>query len=343
MSKVWYEDIKSDRTPIISSRIRLARNLKKYSFPVKLSEEDSKKLINDVITSLENISIGEDFSYTRVNDLSDIEKISMMEKHEISLGLLKNQKPCGALANSDKSINIMINEEDHLRIQTIFPGKNIGSSWDLADKIDNIIEESLEYAFDKDFGYLTSCPSNTGTGLRASYMVHIPMHEKSGKIQGLAAVLSKFGMTIRGIYGEGSEPLGSIYQISNQVTLGKTEQEIIEGLDNIANQIIENENAILQEMLNSQPIFIEDNVYRALGILKTARKIPIKEAMSLLSAVRLGFNYEIIKEARPNINIYNIMMNVEPGNLQKMHDKILLEEEKDILRAEYLRSIFDYN
>jgi len=341
VKKIWYEDEKSDKTPIISSRIRLARNLSKYYFPAKMSQEDSKNLIADITSSLKNISSCEDFNYIEMSTLPESEKISMVERHEISFAMLKSQKPCGTLANANKSINIMINEEDHLRIQTVLPGKNIGASWDLADKIDNIIEETLDYAFDKDFGYLTSCPSNTGTGLRASYMVHIPMLEKTGKIQDLMVVLAKLGMTIRGIYGEGSEPLGSIYQISNQVTLGKTEQEIIEGLDNIANKIIENENGVLSEMLNSQPAVMEDNIHRSLGILKTARIMPLKEAMGLLSAVRLGLNCEIIKESRPNLNIYNIMMNVEPGNLQKIHGENFSENEKiDILRAEYLRNMF---
>ena len=228
MSK-WYENDKCSDGIIISSRVRLARNLKKYNFHNKLSNADAERMINEVKDSItgSRTVFGEQFKYIAINSLNENEKFALVEKHVISPELMKSSKPCGVLVKDDETISIMLNEEDHIRIQAISAGDDLDTAFDLADKIDNLIEESVEYAFSEKYGYLTSCPTNVGTGLRASYMMHLPELERTGQIKNVMQAISKFGITVRGIYGEGSDAMGSIYQVSNQVTLGQSEADII--------------------------------------------------------------------------------------------------------------------
>lgn len=336
--KKWYEYDEVDNDIVISSRIRLARNLKKYPFLSTISDDDSKRLIEDVKDSIINNSnsIGEFFKFVNFSDISPAEKSSMVENHTISIDALNSKKPSAGLIKTDEAATVLINEEDHIRIQSISKGMNIDSACEFANNLDNLIEERLEYAFDKDLGYLTSCITNTGTGLRASFMIHIPILELSGRLRNISNVISKFGMTLRGIYGEGSEPLGGIYQISNQITLGKSEKEIIEALKKITNQVIEQERELRNEIIKKSAPEFEDRVYRSYGILKHCKKISSKEAMKLLSDIRLGYMMGILKEDKPSTNIYNIMMNIQPGNLIKIYGKNYNEHERDIIRAKYI-------
>ncbi len=337
----WYENDSVDSSAIISSRIRLARNLKKYHFYSKLDEDESKEMINDIVSVIKsnNSSIKDEYDFVDINSKTDIEKIAMLEKHEVSIGLLKRKGNKAILVNKDESLNIMLNEEDHIRIQSICPGKDIIKAWEVANNMDNFIEETVEYAYSKEYGYLTSCPSNTGTGLRASYMVHLPMLELSGKLAAILKIIGKFGMTIRGIYGEGSNSIGSIYQISNQTTLGKTEEEIISNLDNITSQIINSESNLMYNNIKQNHIYFKDKVYRAYGILANCRQISMSEAVDLLSTLRIGFLSDILKIPRPKKTIYNMIMNIEQGNLQRNLGKKLLESEIEIARADYIRSV----
>jgi len=335
----WYDSSKTDEDIVISSRIRLARNVKKYPFSQKLSESQAIKLIEEVKDSIKNAntSFGDSFDFININEKSNAEKYSLLENHSISSELMDKDKPAGVIIKDDETISIMINEEDHIRIQTVFPGYNIEKAWDIADKIDNLIEEKIDYAFDENYGYLTSCITNVGTGMRASFMIHIPLIEMFGQIENLSQAISKFGMTLRGIYGEGSEPLGSIYQISNQVTLGKSEEEIIEALKNVTNQIIEQEKELKNNLLKERRVELEDRVFRSYGILSNCRKISSKEAMKLLSDLRFGVIAGMLNLKNKNINLYSIMMNIQPGNLIKYMNKSGNSEERDIQRALYIR------
>ncbi len=335
----WFEAPETDNDIVISSRIRLARNVKKYPFSERLSEQQALQLIDEVRKSIKEsrTAFGDSFEFIRLDEKSDAEKYSLLENHTVSSELIQKKQPAAALIKDDETISIMINEEDHIRIQTVLAGYNIERAWDTADKIDNLIEESIEYAFDEDYGYLTSCITNAGTGLRASFMIHIPMIEMFGRIENLSQAISKFGMTLRGIYGEGSEPLGSIYQISNQVTLGKSEKEIIEALKNVTNQIIEQEKELRENVLQNQRIDFEDKVFRSYGILTNCKKISSNEAMKLLSDLRLGFMTGVFDFKKPKTNIYSIMMNIQPGNLIKYMNKNGTSEERDIQRAKYIK------
>jgi len=334
----WYDSHETDNNIVISSRIRLARNIKKYPFSYKLSEQQADELIEEVKNSIKDSKtvFGDSFDFVKINEKSDIEKYSLLENHSVSSELINKNKPTAVLLKDDETVSIMINEEDHIRIQTVFPGYNIKKAWELADKIDNLVEESVEYAFNEDYGYLTSCITNVGTGMRASFMIHIPLIEMSGQIENLSQAISKFGMTLRGIYGEGSEPLGGIYQISNQVTLGKSEEEIIEALKNVTNQIVEQENELRKGVLKERKIDFEDKIFRSYGILSNCRKISSKEAMQLLSDLRLGIMTGILK-LENDVSIHRIMMNIQPGNLIKYMNKNGSPDERDIQRAKYIR------
>jgi len=339
----WYESEKCNNGIIISSRVRLARNLKKYNFFNKLSNDDAEKMIQNVRSSLldSRTVFGNQFEYFPVNTMNENKKFSLVEKHVISPELMRNNKPCGVLVKDDETISIMLNEEDHIRIQAISPGDNIEEAYDLADKIDDLIEESVEYAFSEKYGYLTSCPTNVGTGLRASYMMHLPQLEKSGQIKNLIQAISKFGITVRGIYGEGSEAMGSIYQVSNQVTLGQSEHDIIGNLKKLAATIVQREEELENNAYKASPAEFEDKVWRSYGILKTARIISGKEAMQLISNIIEGQNMGIEDLPKFKIRPIELMINIQPASIQISQSMDMTPLERDKYRAEYIRNAIE--
>jgi len=339
----WYDDQKLDGHIIISCRCRLARNIKKYPFTTILNDETAAAVIKDAAEAIvnERTPLSAHFKFIDVNGINALERQALVNKHVISPEFINKNGPRGLLVKDDESSSIMINEEDHIRIQSICPGDGMDAAWDMTDKLDDLMEESVEYAFDKDYGYLTSCPTNTGTGLRASYMVHIPLLEKTGQFRGIVQTIGKFGITARGIYGEGTEPMGSIYQISNQVTLGKSEQEIIKSLQGVTNQIIEQELKLREKIVRGDNPDISDMIFRAYGILSNCRKISGKEAIKLLSDVRLGYMTGILDKKKPRTNIYSMIINTQPGLMQFTHGAEIPEERRDVLRADYIRENFE--
>ena len=338
-AQTWYEDIRADSGNIVSSRIRLARNLMAYHFPRKIGAEQAAELIELARDAAKSAGArtGE-LTYTDVAGLHDVMKVAMLERHIISAEML-NRSVCGLLSSPDGSLAVMLNEEDHIRIQSFRTGDDIGTAFEIAESTDNALEEQLDYAFSKDLGYLTSCPSNTGTGMRASFMLHLPLLERNNQMRNIISALTKFGMTIRGVFGEGSESFGSFYQISNQVTLGKSEQEIIESLKNVTSQICEKESILIQKALSRERHDISDNVHRSYAILGSCRRIGAKEAMSLLSNVRMGFGADVLEMPRPERSLLSIMMNIRDANIHIMCGQTS-SEPKDVCRADYLRSVF---
>jgi len=330
----WYESKETDLSPIISSRVRLARNLAGYPFSARIAEGEAAAMINEVKNA------APDFPFIELSKESRAEQMSMVENHDISPEILSigSKRPVGLLKGTTPGTGIMLGEEDHIRIQAITPGADLENAYNIATKIDDYLEISLKYAYHKDFGYLTSCPTNTGTGLRASFMVHIPLLEKSGNLQRIVTGLSKIGMTVRGLYGEGSKPFGSIYQLSNQVTLGKSEEEIINALNQTSEQLQESEHTLLKNAFTNNPTEMEDMIFRALGLLTHARKLTLNEAMENLSIIRVGLLSGIL--GKLDSPIYSIMMNIEPGNLQKRAGGHLSESDIRIERAKYLREVF---
>ncbi len=332
----WFDDSQLDFSIFITSRIRLARNISQYPFSVILQPQQMQDILNKTIDTVKSLS--NDFMFVNANDVSDIELLSNFELHNISQYFLQNKNPRGFFINKDESVCVMINEEDHIRIQSICSGANIFKTFSLANDIDDIFSQKIDYAFDNEFGFLTSCPTNVGTGLRASFMLHLPMLEKSAQLKNLVQIISKFGMTVRGLHGEGTEPMGSIYQISNQITLGKSEEDIIKNLQNVAHQIIEQELKLRETILQKNRLDFEDKIFRSFGTLTNCKKINTHEAMNLLSDVRLGYGmgFDIPKF---KCNVYKIMMNIQPGLLQKNFGRRLDEKERDIARAEYIKKM----
>ena len=334
----WYQDMRTDEGPIISARVRLARNVKKYPFRSKLPKEQAHDMVAETTAALMNEPVwAEQFKLLNPFEYSDIDQRMFIEKHIISREFARNDLPKGLLLQDDFNVSIMINEEDHIRIQTLCPGDDINSCWESANRIDDLIEESLEFAFDKDYGYLTACPTNVGTGMRASFMIHLPMLEKTGQLKNLLPAIGKFGIAIRGIYGEGSESMGGIFQISNQVTLGKSEADIIQGLQSVTKNVIDKENWLREKMLEKHGLDIENNIFRAYGVLTYSRKVTVKEAMDMLSEIRLGYAMGILDLPKPDKGIYQIMMEIQPGHLMREAGQELDETAQDVARADYLR------
>ncbi len=337
MSK-WFENNATDKDVVVSSRIRLARNFENVRFPHMMNQEEVEftiKSINDSILNNSDTKIN-DFVLYRVNDLDSIQRKVYVEKHLISPKLIEVPEKAAFMLKKDNKCTIMINEEDHIRLQVLLPGFNLEDSWNLCNEVDDVIEKDVKYAFDEKFGYLTSCPTNIGTGMRASVMIHLPCLVMTKKINSVLQAINQLGLAVRGIYGEGTNALGNLFQISNQTTLGETEDEIIEKLKDIVIQIIDKERLLRDKILNSKRMMIEDKVFRSLGILKNARVMTSKESMQLLSNVKLGVEMGIIADVgRKKIN--NLMIAVQPYNIQNKFLKKLNEKERDEKRAELIR------
>ncbi|SHJ89842.1 protein arginine kinase [Paramaledivibacter caminithermalis] len=334
----WIDGEGPQKDIIISSRIRLARNLEEFPFPIALTNEKSKEVIKKVSDSIleGNTVLKNDFKLVKIDEISNSEKQILIEKHLISPNLIEKPNKSAVMTNTDESVSIMINEEDHIRIQCLFPGLQLEEAWDMANKIDDIIEENVKYAFDEDIGYLTSCPTNVGTGIRASVMIHLPALTMTGYINRILQAVNQIGFTVRGIYGEGSEAEGNIFQISNQVTLGRTEEEIVQTLIEVTKQITNKENDARATLMANNKLKLEDKICRSYGILTNAMIMNSKEALKLISDVRLGIDLGIIEDI--NVNTINtLMVDIQPGILQKIYGKNLNANERDIKRAKLIR------
>ena len=327
---IWYKE-KNDNDIIVSTRVRLARNLDKYPFPNRLNEEGSKKVLDELKNAVLNSGSALNFTFKAMADLSANEKQVLSEKHLISLEMSQSDRG-GVLISEDENMSIMMLEEDHLRLQIILGGFRLKEAWELADKVDNVIEENVNYAFSEEFGYLTACPTNTGTGMRASVMMHLPALTVTNNMGKIISSASKLGLTVRGLYGEGSKAYGNLYQVSNQVTLGISEDEIIKSLENIVKQIEKHEKDAREKLKENEEF--ADKLWRALGTLKFARIVSSTEAKSLLSQVILGKNMGIIdiEEKKPLISL---MVETEPAIL--MNGENMTPEQRDKKRGELLR------
>jgi len=335
----WMHSTGPDTDIVISSRVRIARNLKGHPFPMLATNQQSREVLDQLVAVGNSEKLQEigSFDPIELSELSELERRVLVEKHLISPNLA-NESRSGALMLSDnESISIMVNEEDHLRIQCLYPGFQIKEAWDLASRIDDVFEEVVDYAFDERRGYLTSCPTNVGTGIRASVMMHLPALVMTQQINRILSAITQVGLAVRGMYGEGSEALGNLFQISNQITLGQSEQEIIENLHSVARQIIDHERAARERMLQQESrIRLEDRVYRSLGILSHASIMESKEAAQRLSDVRLGVDLGLIEEVSPQI-MNELMVLTQPGFLQQTFGEKLNIEQRDIRRAELIR------
>lgn len=330
----WKSENK-ERDIVISSRVRLARNIKDIPFPVLIPENRAGEIVDAVDECLKSQQTMETaFQRYDISKLGNNEKRVLMEKHLISKEL-GTHWGAAVFIDREEDLSIMVNEEDHIRIQCILDGFQLSNTYQKANGVDDVLEGCMEFSFHERFGYLTSCPTNAGTGMRASVMLHLPSMTLNNQIQSMMMTLSKFGLTIRGIYGEGTQALGDLYQISNQNTLGVTEQEIIDTLHDVAREIIKKERDLRHEMLEKNRTFVEDKIYRAYGILSNARTIDSEESMKLLSLVRLGADLELLELDLPIIN--RLMLDTQPGILANTYEVTVSDKERDRVRAEHIR------
>lgn len=333
----WMNTTIGNNDVVLSSRIRLARNISNMPFPHKLNPQKGRELVKTIEDALfSSKEIDDNFKSVHLWENDVIDNKTYFEKHLISYNLLNNKETGAVILNNDETISIMINEEDHIRIQCITAGMNLNEAYDIANNIDNILEEKLNYAFNEDLGYITACPTNIGTGLRASVMIHLPVITITNEMSGVMNALTQVGMTIRGQYGEGSKTKGNIYQVSNQVTLGLSEQEILSNLQAVALQLITQENISRKNVMDKYKYEFEDKIYRSFGILKSAVLIDSAECLNLLSDVRLGMEMGIIKNIDKKV-LNSLLVDVQPGRLQILFGKKLTDKERDFQRAKLIR------
>lgn len=332
----WYNEKLNNDNIVVSTRVRLARNLSGLPFPFGMNETQREELKERVKTAIieSNSPFAETLKFIDMADVPENEVSAMVERHIISPEFAKTNTAKAIILSSDESISIMIGEEDHVRIQVILAGFQLQKAYDIAEQLDRFLNEKLLFAFDSELGYLTECPTNLGTGLRASVMMHLPLCETTGQLNSIGETVSKIGFTVRGIYGEGSKSGAGLYQISNQITLGISEKNAIDNLSLIATQLMEKEKNAQSQI---DEIFLEDKVFRALGILKNCRVLESKEMMNLLSLIILGQRMGIIKERYEPIKI---LIEAGPHMLMKRFGT-LTPEERDVKRAEFIREHFN--
>ncbi len=323
---------------VISSRVRLARNFKDYPFVTKMNSDQEEAVLNETKSVLlrNNHTAIKNIEFIDTKTLNPLDKQVLLEKHLISPDFIMSERKNGLFISKDEKISIMVNEEDHLRIQCLLPGMQLEDTLKLCTNIDTFLEKNISFAFSRDYGYLTCCPTNVGTGMRASVMLHLPAITMTGYIKGMLDACSKLGVAVRGIYGENSESMGNMFQVSNQVTLGLTEEEIITNISNLVFQIIEQERKMRKDLYKQNPLRFEDKIYRSLGLFSNARIISTDESLKLLSDVRLGVDMGIINDVTAE-SLNEIMLIIQPANLQKILNMTLSPEERDIKRAEIIK------
>ncbi|WP_425538207.1 ATP--guanido phosphotransferase [Microaceticoccus formicicus] len=333
----WRFAVGDNEDVVISTRIRLARNIKGIKFTNSFSLEEAEKVNKTISEAVEKIYPGE-YKHLNLKDIKDYSKV-LMENHLISPEMIKNIEFSSFCLSQDESVNILINEEDHLRLQVLKPGQAELSAFNRAINIVKSLEKEIDFSYHKEFGYLTSCPTNTGTGLRASVMMHLPALKHSGNMPGLIDSLGKLGLTVRGIYGENSSSEGDIFQISNQRTLGMQEEDVIYKLRLLVNKIIENERQERDKFLRNYNELFKDRVFRSLGTLKYAKLLPEEEALTCLSFIRVGICQKIYEGL--NIKeVTDLMFNVQKNNILKYKKDTGLIGTEDSVRSEYIANYF---
>jgi len=334
----WMKGEGPESEIVISSRVRVARNLRDHPFPMLATNQQSKEVLEQLseIPGSGKLEAIAQFDTFLLSELTELDKRVLVEKHLISPNMANESRGGAVVLSDNEAVSIMINEEDHLRIQCLYPGFQINEAWELASRIDDIFEEQANYAFDEKHGYLTTCPTNVGTGVRASVMMHLPALVLTQQINRILSAVTQVGLAVRGLYGEGTEALGNLFQISNQITLGQSENEIIDNLHSVARQIIEHEKAARRRLLNESRARIEDRVKRSYGILSYASIMDSKEASQRLSDIRLGADLGLLPDVTQEV-LNELMVMTQPGFLQHTFNEKLGPEERDSRRAELIR------
>jgi protein arginine kinase len=343
-SGLGWLDASGDHSDIVlSTRIRLARNLQGHAFGPRARVNDRSAVLRRIQGALERVP---HLDGARIQELTGLPRRSariLLERRLVSKDLLggngaEPQDGTAVVLSGDHPLSVMVNEEDHLRLQALYSGLNLHEAWDLVDALDEELGRELPYAFHHEFGFLTSCPTNVGTGLRASVLVHLPALVLTKEIGKVLEGLSQVGLTFRGLYGEGSEVVGNFFQLSNQTTLGKSEEDLVDHLDRIVRQVIQYETHARQVLLRDAASVTEDKIWRAYGLLRYARSVSFEELMNLLSGVRLGVSLKLL----PGLRVYplnKIMIFTQPAHLDEAAGRDLSPAEGDAHRAAYVRRV----
>src|SRR5436305_2284010 len=321
---------------VISSRVRLARNLQKHAFPGWAKKAERTQILEHIKPRVEELQEMQDSFSELLQDLSALEKQVLVERHLISREHAAKSVGSAVVINRKQTLSIMINEEDHLRMQSIRSGLQLKSAFRLVDKVDSTLESKLDFAWDSGLGYLTACPTNVGTGMRASAMLHLPGLVLSEMINQVIQAVSKIGLAVRGLYGEGTEAMGNLFQISNQTTLGEKEEDIINRLSKVIETIIEKDHDARQILLQKKPSTLWDQIGRAYGVLTYAHAMASKEALNLLSIIKLGIDLGAFAPDH-RLSIDELFIDTQPAHLQKCSEQKLIAEERDYLRAQIIR------
>ena len=326
--------IKDDSTHIIlTSRIRLARNLKDYPFTEALDPDQEEEITKKVHAAID--SWPETYTFYPLKQVSLLSRLHFVEQQWISPGMMERTQGASFFLREDKEVSIMVLEEDHLRLQAILPGLALEEAYSKLLEVEKALDQDLKFSYDPSYGYLTACPTNVGTGLRASVMMHLPALEMTG-LKNLSRSLARMGLVLRGFHGEGSKALGSIYQVSNEQTLGLTEEEYISRLEKAVLEIVSLEEEKRRILYTDQKIQLEDKVHRSFGILRHARILPYEEMAACLSMIKLGIDLSILKQVQ-EINIYESMFQLQNASLQIKKQAQLDQESRDIYRADLCR------
>ena len=321
---------------VMSSRVRLARNLRDFAFPGWAKKLERVKILETILPAVSALPEMADSFAEAMDHLTALDKQILVERHLISREHAAKNVGSGIALNREESFCLMINEEDHLRMQALRPGFQIREAWNAIDRLDSALEKKLNFAFDNELGYLTACPTNLGTGIRVSAMLHLPGLVLAEQINPIIQSVNKLGLAVRGLYGEGTEALGNVFQVSNQMTLGESEIAIVERLEKVMSQIIEHEENARQILLEKKPKVVFNHIGRAYGILANAHLISSKETMNQLSFLRLGVDLELFPGTQRSL-VDELFLTTQPAHLQKQISDKLSAEERDLIRADMVR------
>ncbi len=337
----WLDERGAEEEIVVSTRVRLARNVQGYPFDSRASASERETLYGRVRDAAIDTDVLGDVYLWEMSELDTSERTLLLERHLVSRELIAASdddvpRGSGLALSQGKSLGLMINEEDHLRLQALRGGFQLTRAWRDVDQLDEELGGRLPYAFHHEFGFLTSCPTNVGTGLRASVLIHLPGLVLTKQIHKVLEGMGQLGLTYRGLYGEGSKIVGNFFQVSNQTTLGKTEEDLIEQLESLVGRVIGYEKQARSVLFREAPSVLEDKVWRAYGILRNARSLPFEEMMNLLSGVRLGVSLKLLKAPRVE-TISRVMIHAQTAHLERAARRRLDETDADVFRATYVR------
>lgn len=334
----WFDSVDNKSSNIVYSRIRLARNWDEYVFPSRMTREQCLEMLDRLKDGLKEIGdvTGCEYQYEQLEDEQELKKLALRERRILNLAAVNKKEPCGLFLSEDESSSIVLGGDDHIRMQFLSPGLKLDELWQKADAMDDYINERFSYAFDEKYGYLTSFPTNVGTGLRACVVLHLPTLSQVRKFQSIVGDMSRFGTTIRGLYGEGSDNYGSLYEISNQRTLGQSERELVELVTKAAAQLNNQEMRVRNAALGTQRLEREDEVYKSYGVLRYARKISEKDARIFISQLMAG-EEDGLMEFDKKCSLYSLIIGIKPANLNLWAKRPLDKDEMDSVRAAYVR------